>query len=335
MKLLFSFVFCILLSIAFCDEGPQTSSRKDVFSSSNDVATAYVNDDKSPKKYLSKAQEVKSSSGDQPPAGDGVRSWRYHGDMATDDVNDDTPLSVMAHAYLRHNDERNSEDMKLVAEDTENDQFVLEFGDDGPPDNVADRYDDVADNVAEDTENDQFFSERLPRRRRRRGDNDAKINSYDVADNVADGDDGPLDNVADGDDDVADENDGSPDNVADGDDDVAEDTENDKFFPERRYGDNDAKFNSDNVADGDDDVADDNDDVADDNDDVADGDDDVADDDEEDDDVADENDEELTYHYIVYDQDPNNDEQIKEFYASDEIPDEVIEKIIADDYEEY
>jgi len=191
--------------------------------------------------------------------------------MATDDVNDDTPLSVMAHAYLRHNDERNSEDMKLVAEDTENDQFFPEFGDDGPPDNVADRYDDVADNVAEDTEND-------------------------------------------------------------------------KFFPERRYGDNDAKFNSDNVADGDDDVADDNDDVADDNDDVADGDDDVADeDDEEDDDVADddeeeeddENDEELTYHYIVYDQDPNNDEQIKEFYASDEIPDEVIEKIIADDYEEY
>jgi len=306
MKLLFSFVFCILLSIAFCDEGPQTSSRKDVFSSSNDVATAYVNDDKSPKKYLSKAQEVKSSSGDQPPAGDGVRSWRYHGDMATDDVNDDTPLSVMAHAYLRHNDERNSEDMKLVAEDTENDQFVLEFGDDGPPDNVADRYDDVADNVAEDTENDQFFSERLPRRRRRRGDNDAKINSDnvadgydDVAENVADGDDGPPDNVADGDDDVADdvadENDGSPDNVADGYDDVADD-----------------------------------------NDDVADEDDEEDDDvDDENDDVADENDEELTYHYIVYDQDPNNDEQIKEFYASDEIPDEVIEKIIADDYEEY
>merc|ERR1712183_324533 len=138
---------------------------------------------------------------------------------------------------------------------------------------------------------------------------------------------------------------------------VAEDTENDKFFPERRYGDNDAKINSDDVADGDDgppdNVADGDDDVADnvaDGDDgspdnVADGDDDVADeDDEEEDDVADddeeeneddENDEELTYHYIVYDQDPNNDEQIKEFYASDEIPDEVIEKIIADDYEEY
>merc|ERR1719466_708533 len=124
---------------------------------------------------------------------------------------------------------------------------------------------------------------------------------------------------------------------------VAEDTENDKFFPERRYGDNDAKINSDdvadNVADGDDgppdNVADGDDDVADN---VADGDDgspdNVADDDEEENE-DDENDEELTYHYIVYDQDPNNDEQIKEFYASDEIPDEVIEKIIADDYEEY
>merc|ERR1719427_686200 len=120
----------------------------------------------------------------------------------------------MAHAYLRHNDERNSEDMKLVAEDTENDQFVLEFGDDGPPDNVADRYDDVADNVADgddgppdnvadryddvaddnddvaDEDDDKFFPER------RYGDNDAKINS----DNVADGDDGPPDNVADDDD---------------------------------------------------------------------------------------------------------------------------------------
>merc|ERR1712202_127359 len=135
--------------------------------------------------------------------------------MATDDVNDDTPLSVMAHAYLRHNDERNSEDMKVVAEDTENDKFFPE---------------------------------------RRYGDNDAKINSDDVAENVADGDDGPPDNVADGDDDVADdvadENDGSPDNVADG------------------Y----------------DDVADDNDDVADEDDEE---DDDVADDDEEEEDVAD------------------------------------------------
>jgi len=232
MKLLFSFVFCILLSIAFCDEGPQTSSRKDVFS-----------------------------------------SLYYHGDMATDDVNDDTPLSVMAHAYLRHNDERNSEDMKLVAEDTENDQFF-------PPG--------------------------------RHSDNDAKINS----DNVADGDDDVADNVADGDDDVADENDGSPDEISPPVDDVA--------YP---Y---DEVSPPDNVADGDDDVADDNDDVADEDDEE---DDDVADDDEEEED--DENDEELTYHYIVYDQDPNNDEQIKEFYASDEIPDEVIEKIIADDYEEY
>jgi len=207
--------------------------------------------------------------------------------MATDDVNDDTPLSVMAHAYLRHNDERNSEDMKLVAEDTENDQF--------------------------------FHG-------RRYGDNDAKINS----DNVADGDDDVADNVADGDDDVADENDGSPDEISPPVDDVA--------YP---Y---DEVSPPDNVADGDDDVADDNDEVDDEDDDVADDNDDVDDeDDEEDDDVADddeeeeddENDEELTYHYIVYDQDPNNDEQIKEFYASDEIPDEVIEKIIADDYEEY
>jgi len=291
MKLLFSFVFCILLSIAFCDEGPQTSSRKDVFS-----------------------------------------SLYYHGDMATDDVNDDTPLSVMAHAYLRHNDERNSEDMKLVAEDTENDKFFPERrygdndakinsddvadnvadGDDGPPDNVADGDDDVAD------ENDEFFPERLPRRRRRRGDNDAKINSDDVADNVADGDDGPPDNVADGDDDVADENDGSSDNVADGDDDVADD--NDDVADEDDEEDDDV---ADDDEEEDDDAADDDEEEEDD----------AADDDEEEED--DENDEEFTYHYIVYDQDPNNDEQIKEFYASDEIPDEVIEKIIADDYEEY
>merc|ERR1712183_1164174 len=102
----------------------------------------------------------------------------------------------------------------------------------------------------------------------------------------------------------------------------------------------DVKSNSDGVGYDSDDVAADNDEVsdeseddrikrpdgygytevADENDDVADENDDVAD---ENDDVDDENDdnEELTYHYIVYDQ--NNDEQ--------GYPDEVIEQIIADD----
>merc|ERR1712183_361656 len=115
----------------------------------------------------------------------------------------------------------------------------------------------------------------------------------------------------------------------------------------------DVKSNSDDVADESDDVAYDSDDVADesdgvgyDSDDVADDNDEVSDESEDDrikrrdgigytevadenDDVADENDdvdddEELTYHYIVYDQ--NNDEQDYPI-----IPDEVIEQIIADD----
>jgi len=45
MKLLFSFVFCIFLSTAFCDEGAQISNQEDIFSSSNDAATDYVHDD--------------------------------------------------------------------------------------------------------------------------------------------------------------------------------------------------------------------------------------------------------------------------------------------------
>merc|ERR1712096_503868 len=109
------------------------------------------------------------------------------------------------------------------------------------------------------------------------------------------------------------------------------------------WGDNDeknsdVKSNSDDVADESDDVAYDSDDVADDSDDVSDeseddrikrrdgyGSTEVADEnddvDDENDDVDDDDDEELTYHYIVYDQ--NNDEQ--------GYPDEVIEQIIADD----
>merc|ERR1712168_1131175 len=101
----------------------------------------------------------------------------------------------------------------------------------------------------------------------------------------------------------------SSDDVTDENDDVTDENNDDDHtgFP---Y-DNDAEKNSDDVADESDDVDDENDDV------------------DEDDD------EELIYHYIVYDQDPNNDEQNTEFYASDEIPDEVIEKIIADDHEDY
>merc|ERR1719427_1917171 len=45
MKLLFSLVFCIFLSTAFCDEGSQTSSQKDILSSLKDATTDYVHDD--------------------------------------------------------------------------------------------------------------------------------------------------------------------------------------------------------------------------------------------------------------------------------------------------
>jgi len=45
MKSLFSFVVCIFLSTAFCDEGAQISSQKDILSSSNDATTDYVHDD--------------------------------------------------------------------------------------------------------------------------------------------------------------------------------------------------------------------------------------------------------------------------------------------------
>merc|ERR1712096_155548 len=87
------------------------------------------------------------------------------------------------------------------------------------------------------------------------------------------------------------------DDVADDSDDVSDESEDDRI--KRRDG-----YGSTEVADENDDVADENDDVADEN-----------------DDVDDDDDEELTYHYIVYDQ--NNDEQ--------GYPDEVIEQIIADD----
>merc|ERR1712096_461822 len=122
------------------------------------------------------------------------------------------------------------------------------------------------------------------------GDNDeknsdVKSNSDDVADE--------SDDVAYDSDDVADESDG----VGDDSDDVSDESEDDRIKRRDGYGSTE--------------VADENDDVADENDDV----------DDENDDVDDDDDEELTYHYIVYDQ--NNDEQ--------GYPDEVIEQIIADD----
>merc|ERR1712168_822712 len=82
------------------------------------------------------------------------------------------------------------------------------------------------------------------------------------------------------------------------------------------------------IGDDNDDISDDSDHVDDDSDDVEDNGDEV---DDEDDDVDDEDDEELVYHYVVYDQEPDNDEQITEFYSSDELPDDVIEKILAND----
>merc|ERR1712183_1124227 len=87
--------------------------------------------------------------------------------------------------------------------------------------------------------------------------------------------------------------------------------------------DDNVKIDNDNVGDDNNDIIDDNKGISDDSDDVDDEDDDLngeyygVDDedddvDNEDDDVDDEDDEELVYHYIVNDQEPNNDEQITE-----------------------
>merc|ERR1719427_789369 len=115
--------------------------------------------------------------------------------------------------------------------------------------------------------------------------------------------------------------------------------------------DDNVKIDNDNVGDDNNDIIDDNEDISDDNDDISDDNEDISDDsddvDDEDDDLNDEyygvndedddlndedydeDDEELVYHYIVNDQEPNNDEQITELYSSDELPEEVIEKILA------
>jgi len=140
------------------------------------------------------------------------------------------------------------------------------------------------------------------------------------------------DNVGDDNDDIIDDNE----DISDDNDDISDDNE-------------DISDNNDDISDDSDDTSDDNDEVSDDSDDVDDEDDDLDDEDygvdgeyygvddeddnvdDEDDDVDDEDDEELVYHYIVNDQEPNNDEQITELYSSDELPDEVIEKILAND----
>merc|ERR1712183_720044 len=126
------------------------------------------------------------------------------------------------------------------------------------------------------------------------------------------------------------------DNVGDDNNDIIDDNE-------------DISDDNDDISDDNADISDNNDDISDDSDDVDDEDDDLNDEyygvddedddlndedddvDDEDDDVDDEDDEELVYHYIVNDQEPNNDEQITELYSSDELPDEVIEKILAND----
>merc|ERR1712183_330106 len=124
------------------------------------------------------------------------------------------------------------------------------------------------------------------------------------------------------------------DNVGDDNDDIIDDNEDISDDNE------DISDNNDDISDDSDDTSDDNDEISDDSDDVDDEDDDLDDEyygvddedddvDNEDDDVDDEDDEELVYHYIVNDQEPNNDEQITELYSSDELPDEVIEKILA------
>merc|ERR1712183_222202 len=142
------------------------------------------------------------------------------------------------------------------------------------------------------------------------------------------------DNVGDDNKDISDDNKdiSNNDDISDDSDDTSDDND-------------EVSDDSDNVDDEDDDVDDEDYNVDDDSDDVDDEDDedddlndeyygvDDEDDDvdDEDDDVDDEDDEELVYHYIVNDQEPNNDEQITELYSSDELPDEVIEKILAND----
>jgi len=288
MKLLFSFVFCILLSIAFCDEGAEISSQKDIFSSSNDAATDHVNDDLKPSLFNAYKTNNLRPIGLSRPVFDTADESDYKSKTHINAYNANNmspnglpfgwksrPAHKFNNAMLwaynannmsptgwRDNDEKNS-DVKSNSDD------------------VADESDDVAydsDDVADESD-------------------DVAYDSDDVADE--------SDDVAYDSDDVADESDDvayDSDDVADDNDEVSDESEDDRIKRRDGYGYTE--------------VADENDDVADENDDVADENDDVDDDDDDDDDQ-----EELTYHYIVYDQ--NNDEQ--------GYPDEVIEQIIADD----
>jgi len=251
MKLLFSFAFCILLSIAFCDEGAEISSQKDIFSSSNDAATDHVNDDLKPSLFNAyKTNNLRPIGLSRPVF----------------DTADESDYKSKTHinAYNANNMSPNG----------------LPFGWKSRP---AHKFNNAmlwaynANNMSPTgwRDNDEKNS-------------DVKSNSDDVADE--------SDDVAYDSDDVADDN-----------DEVSDESEDDRI--KRRDG-----YGYTEVADENDDVADENDDVADENDDVDDENDDVDDDDDDDE-------EELTYHYIVYDQ--NNDEQ--------GYPDEVIEQIIADD----
>jgi len=244
MKLLFSFAFCILLSIAFCDEGAEISSQKDIFSSSNDAATDHVNDDLKPSLFNAyKTNNLRPIGLSRPVF----------------DTADESDYKSKTHinAYNANNMSPNG----------------LPFGWKSRP---AHKFNNAmlwaynANNMSPTgwRDNDEKNS-------------DVKSNSDDVADE--------SDDVAYDSDDVADDN-----------DEVSDESEDDRIKRPDGYGYTE--------------VADENDDVADENDDVAD----------ENDDVDDENDEELTYHYIVYDQ--NNDEQ-----GYPIIPDEVIEQIVADD----
>jgi len=265
MKLLFSFAFCILLSIAFCDEGAEISSQKDIFSSSNDAATDHVNDDLKPSLFNAyKTNNLRPIGLSRPVF----------------DTADESDYKSKTHINAYNANNMSPFGWKSRPAHKFNNAMLWAYN---------------ANNMSPTgwRDNDEKNS-------------DVKSNSDDVADE--------SDDVAYDSDDVADESDGvgyDSDDVADDNDEVSDESEDDRI--KRRDG-----YGYTEVADENDDVADENDDVADENDDVDDENDDVDDDDDDDDD---DDEEELTYHYIVYDQ--NNDEQ--------GYPDEVIEQIIADD----
>jgi len=285
MKLLFSFVFCILLSTAFCDEGAEISSQKDIFSSSNDAATDHVNDDLKPSLFNAYKTNNLRPIGLSRPVFDTADESDYESVNAYN-ANNMSPNGLpfgwksrpahkfnnaMLWAYnannmsptgWRDNDEKNS-DVKSNSDD------------------VADESDDVAydsDDVADESDGVGYDSDDV-------ADDNDEVSDESEDDRIKRRDGIGYTEVADENDDVADEND----DVADEEDDVAD--END-----------DVAYENDDVADEEDDVADENDDV----------------DDEDDDD------EELTYHYTVYDQNNDEqdypiipDEVIEQIVADD------------------